>query len=80
MMDEITLLEVPFADKESVRALGARWDGQKRKWVVPPGLDRQLFARWLPRYEQTFNLRAIAPFYLVTSQLDFIHFSQFEAQ
>jgi hypothetical protein len=68
MMDEITLLEVPFADKESVRALGARWDGQKRKWVVPPGLDRQLFARWLPRYEQTFNLRAIAPFYLITSQ------------
>jgi hypothetical protein len=31
MMDEITLLEVLFADKESVRALGARWDGQKRK-------------------------------------------------
>ena len=66
-MDDIMLLEVPFADKEIVRALGAKWNAQKRKWEVPPGRGLHPFTRWLPRYELTYNLRAIAPFYLVTS-------------
>ena len=39
-------LNVPFAQKDAAKALGARWDGAARKWYVPAGLDLGLFAAW----------------------------------
>lgn len=41
-------LDVPFADKDRVKALGARWDHRSRRWYVPAGADTALFAPWLP--------------------------------
>jgi hypothetical protein len=39
-------LKVPYAEKDAVKSLGARWDPAKRKWYVPAGVDRSLFSKW----------------------------------
>jgi len=42
-----TYLNVSFAQKDEAKALGARWDPQRRKWYVPAGLNLAPFERWL---------------------------------
>lgn len=39
-------LVVPFADKDEARALGARWDGDKKKWYAPTGDVFEKTKRW----------------------------------
>ncbi len=39
-------LNVPFAEKDNAKKLGAKWDATKRKWYVPYGLDANLFSQW----------------------------------
>jgi hypothetical protein len=46
MADSKIYLNVPFAQKDEAKALGARWDGIKKKWFVPAEKDIALFARW----------------------------------
>lgn len=41
-------LNVTFAEKDSVKRLGAKWDGTMRKWYIPHGMDVHLFCRWWP--------------------------------
>ena len=43
-----TYLIAPFRDKDQVKALGGRWDPERRQWYAPQGIDLQLFAAWLP--------------------------------
>lgn len=43
----MTPLTVTFAQKEQVKALGARWDSVNRVWFVPDGMDLAPFAAWL---------------------------------
>ncbi|WP_029001058.1 exodeoxyribonuclease VII large subunit [Azohydromonas australica] len=43
-----TYLNTSYADKQSVKALGARWDPDVRRWYVPGGLDLAPFEAWLP--------------------------------
>jgi len=44
-----TLLKVPFDDKDKAKELGARWDGERKSWVVPEGVDPAPFksAGWM---------------------------------
>ena len=49
MADPVTMIEVPFAEKDDAKALGARWDPDARSWYVPAGRDPALFAHWMPR-------------------------------
>lgn len=57
-------LQVPFSQKDEARRLGARWDGKRKTWYVPGGLDPRIFDQWLPK-PQPPNIRA--PFwYLAT--------------
>jgi hypothetical protein len=42
-----TALKVPFADKDQAKALGASWQPDQKRWVVPAGLDLTPFAAWL---------------------------------
>ena len=43
-------LAVPFTRKEEAKALGARWDADRRTWYAPPGTDLRGFdRRWLPK-------------------------------
>lgn len=46
MAETKTYLNVPFAQKDAAKALGARWDVGMKKWYVPTGKDRGLFAQW----------------------------------
>jgi hypothetical protein len=39
-------LNVPYWEKDAVKALGARWDRDRKTWYIPPGVDINLFARW----------------------------------
>jgi putative DNA primase/helicase len=45
--EEKFYLDVPFPDKEQVKALGARWDRHARSWYVPDDLDVEPFIHWL---------------------------------
>jgi hypothetical protein len=49
MDDSKTYLNVPFAQKDEAKALGARWDAAKKEWFVPADKDITLFARWQPQ-------------------------------
>lgn len=44
-------LKTEFRDRERVKALGAKWDAEARKWYVPPGRDLAPFAAWIPAAE-----------------------------
>jgi len=46
MADSKTYLNVPFAQKDAAKALGARWDTASKKWFVPADKDITLFAQW----------------------------------
>lgn len=41
-------LEVPFAEKDEAKALGARWDPARKKWYIPAGVAIAPFAPWIP--------------------------------
>jgi hypothetical protein len=41
------MLNVPFAEKEEAKRLGARWDAKSKKWYAPLGTDLAPFSRWL---------------------------------
>ncbi len=42
-----TSLNVPFADKDRAKALGAHWQPDQKHWFVPAGRDLTPFASWL---------------------------------
>ena len=46
-------LKVDFAEKDQVKLLGGRWDGDLKKWYVPSGLDLNNFNKWLLATEQS---------------------------
>ena len=46
MADSKIYLNVPFAQKDEAKALGARWDAIKKKWFVPADKDVTLFTKW----------------------------------
>lgn len=55
----LTYLNVEYAQRGAVKALGARWDAEARKWFVPEGRDLAPFGAWLPA-EQRFTDTAVA--------------------
>jgi hypothetical protein len=44
-------LVTPFAEKDAVKALGARWDGTKKVWYITDVPDLTPFMRWIPNLE-----------------------------
>lgn len=44
-------LVTPFAEKDAVKALGARWDAAKKCWYIADGADVTPFMRWIPNME-----------------------------
>ncbi len=47
-----TYLSVPFAEKDSAKSLGARWDRDKKKWYVPKGVNPSPFKKWVISFEE----------------------------
>ncbi len=41
-----TYLNVPYVEKDSAKALGAKWDAVNKKWYVSPNVDITPFSRW----------------------------------
>jgi hypothetical protein len=46
MADSKIYLNVPFAQKDAAKALGAKWDAAHKKWYVPASINITPFARW----------------------------------
>lgn len=45
-------IHVPFEEKDSAKALGARWDSALRTWYIPDGISEESFVEWFePRPE-----------------------------
>lgn len=44
-------LVTPFAEKDAVKALGARWDSNKKLWYIVDVADLTPFARWIPNLD-----------------------------
>lgn len=41
-------LNVPYAQKDAAKSLGARFDGSAKRWYVEDGRDLTVFSQWLP--------------------------------
>lgn len=41
----VTFLNVPYDKRDEAKSLGARWDGTKKKWYIPPGTDTEPFSK-----------------------------------
>jgi hypothetical protein len=54
-------LNVPFHEKDEAKALGARWDPQRRLWYVPDNIDSSPLLKWIP-VSQSPNIRAASYF------------------
>ncbi len=48
-------LVTPFAEKDAVKALGARWDAAKKCWYIVNVADVTPFARWIPNMEAAID-------------------------
>jgi hypothetical protein len=46
-----TFLHVKYEDKDQVKRLGARFDGQEKNWYVLPGKNLEPFAKWLVSHD-----------------------------
>lgn len=42
-----TVLNVPYAQKDEAKRLGAKWDAARKKWYVPQGVNAEPFSRWV---------------------------------
>lgn len=51
-----TYLNVEYAQRGAVKALGAKWDAEARKWFVPEGRDLAPFDAWLPATQHSTSL------------------------
>ena len=60
-------LAVPFAEKDEAKRLGARWDGERKLWYVPDGVDAGAFGRWLPS-EPDISVRSSSYFIAQTTK------------
>jgi len=45
----MTFLNVPYAEKDQARELGARWNPTRKRWYVPDGVATEAFARWMAK-------------------------------
>ncbi|MCK9606490.1 MAG: DUF5710 domain-containing protein [Methylomonas sp.] len=61
MAKSITYLNVPYAQKDAAKALGARWDTVNKKWYVPIGKEIAPFAQWLSDFVPQQAGNSVAP-------------------
>lgn len=54
-----TFLNVPYSDKDTVKAMGAHWNASERKWFVPRGRNTTPFSRWIPRPERPVRVETV---------------------
>lgn len=42
-------INVPYAEKDEAKALGARWDADAKSWYYTDESDKKKFGKWLPK-------------------------------
>lgn len=47
MIQNVIYLQVPYTEKETAKALGAKWDPREKLWYVPQGIELDQFTKWL---------------------------------
>lgn len=57
-------INVPYAEKEEAKKLGARWDVARKTWYIPDGISIDNFSKWL----STENV--IAPYWYIAQASD----------
>lgn len=62
-------LNVPYAQKDEAKSLGARWDPQAKVWYIPEGTPSYPLSRWLPKqhHEPEFFIRS--PYYYIVESV-----------
>lgn len=48
-------LVTSFAEKDAVKALGARWDAVKKRWYIVDVADLSPFTRWIPNLDAAMD-------------------------
>ncbi len=61
MANSKTYLNVPFAQKDAAKALGAKWDAINKQWYVPPDKDIALFSQWQVQSAPSVSSSTTAP-------------------
>jgi hypothetical protein len=46
-------LNTPYSEKDTAKALGARWDAARRVWFIIDPQDLTPFMRWIPSEDET---------------------------
>ncbi len=46
MVNSKVYLNVPYAEKDAAKALGAKWDPAKKKWFAPANTNISCFSKW----------------------------------
>lgn len=54
-----TFLNVPYSDKDTVKAMGAHWNASERKWFVPRGRNTTPFSRWIPQPDRLISVDTV---------------------
>lgn len=54
-------LVTPFAEKDAVKALGARWDAAKKCWYNVNAADLAPFKRWIPDMDAAVDVSGAVP-------------------
>ncbi|WP_245774036.1 DUF5710 domain-containing protein [Rugamonas rubra] len=55
-LEKMILLKVPFSEKDQAKALGARWNADRKAWYVPDGQNASAFERWLDPSQEVGTL------------------------
>ena len=45
----------PFEEKDQCKFYGGKWDGDKKLWFIPEGIDNEPFKKWFYSYENKEN-------------------------
>lgn len=61
------VLDVPFAEKDKAKFLGARWNPKIKKWYVPKGQEISKFERWVSESDNVSKITLDPPLYLAVS-------------
>lgn len=66
-------LNVPYAQKDAAKSLGARFDGSAKRWYVEDGRDLALFSQWLPSAAQAPSLPPSTDLALPAAEVTLAH-------
>lgn len=62
-----TILNVPYDEKDEAKGLGAKWDHEIKRWYIESDLDINKFKRWMLDTSVVCSKKIKSPIYIVES-------------